>query len=30
MGQNAKKAGYNPDEIMKDLKDSLTEYKSSY
>jgi TRAP-type C4-dicarboxylate transport system substrate-binding protein len=28
--ENAKKAGYNPDEIMKDLKDSLTKYKSLY
>jgi TRAP-type C4-dicarboxylate transport system substrate-binding protein len=28
--ENAKKAGYNPDEIMKDLKDSLTTYKSLY
>jgi TRAP-type C4-dicarboxylate transport system substrate-binding protein len=28
--ENAKKAGYNPDEIMKDLKESLTKYKSLY
>ena len=28
--ENAKKAGYNPDTIMKDLKDSLTKYKSLY
>ena len=28
--ENAKKAGYNPDEIMKDLKDSLTKYNSLY
>ena len=28
--ENAKKAGYDPDEIMKDLKDSLTKYKSLY
>jgi TRAP-type C4-dicarboxylate transport system substrate-binding protein len=27
---NAKKAGYNPDEIMKDLKDSLKKYNSLY
>ena len=28
--ENAKKAGYDPDVIMKDLKDSLTKYKSLY
>jgi hypothetical protein len=27
---NAKKAGYDPDEIMKDLKASLAKYKSAY
>jgi TRAP-type C4-dicarboxylate transport system substrate-binding protein len=28
--ESARKAGYNPDEIMRDLKDSLTKYKSLY
>jgi TRAP-type C4-dicarboxylate transport system substrate-binding protein len=28
--ESARKAGYNPDEIMKDLKESLTKYKSLY
>ena len=28
--ENARKAGYNPDTIMKDLKDSLAKYNSLY
>src|SRR5215212_5178449 len=28
--ESARKAGYNPDEIMRDLKESLTKYKALY
>ena len=29
-GESVKKAGYDPTVVMKDLKDSLTKYKSLY